>query len=354
MGEVFIISERGKLSKREECFVLTKCDKSEIVIRPFQVSQLILIGKISLTAEALRFLFRIRLPVAFISPNGWYNGRLEYSGGKNIFLHQKQFQLIANPSQNCQLAKSFVIGKIKNQLTMLQRIKRKTNSEQELSIYARDLKKILNKIETTQDLASLRGLEGGASRAYFHVFDLNINPSWAQFKKRTRNPPQTNVNAVLSFLYSLLQNKVHCALEVQGLNVMASHLHEFHYGKNTLVFDMMEEFRTVLADSVCFNLFNQGILKKDDFETKIFSTQDDDFPLDEEILEENVTSKKGVVLKRKGLEKCIIAFKKKLESQVLYDDERKMSFEKIIIEQAIKYKEFILEKREEYLPFKLK
>ena len=137
------------------------------------------------------------------------------------------------------------------------------------------VKNLLSDSERTESVDSLRGYEGSAARKYFEVFGYNLQPDWADFKKRSKNPPRSNVNAVLSFLYTLLSYRIESALESTGLDICAGNLHAVNYGRNALVFDLIEEFRSPIADSLCCSLFNLGTLKEDDFEEVVFGETDD-------------------------------------------------------------------------------
>ena len=61
------------------------------------------------------------------------------------------------------------------------------------------------------------------------------------FEKRSKHPPKTNVNAVLSFLYYLLSEEVEFAIQSEGLDCNAGTLHEIQQGRKSLVYDLMED-----------------------------------------------------------------------------------------------------------------
>ncbi|HZK19570.1 MAG TPA: CRISPR-associated endonuclease Cas1, partial [Treponemataceae bacterium] len=195
------------------------------------------------------------------------------------------------------------------------------------------------------------------------VFKYNISPDWAVFGGRSKNPPKSNVNAVLSFLYTLLMYRITSALESQGLDTMAGVLHVINYGRASLVFDLMEEFRTPVADSICCSLFNLKVLKQDDFEEKNFSPSDENFPLDtcdnEEARNENAMlaskSETGILLTQNGLKKVIKQFEDKMNSQLYYEPlAKKISYQRIMIEQGKIYKRVILGEEKNYTPFSFK
>lgn len=367
MAEIYILSDYGKLTKRDETIVLVQNDGTSTILFPFRTEHLVLMGKISISADALRLLTKYKISTTFLSSNGKFNGKLTFGDSKNIFLRQKQFHVLDNPQKSLEIAKGIVLGKIRNEISFMQRIKRKNNVDDEkIKKAISDVKNTLTYAEKTENIEKLRGFEGIAARKYFEVFAFNIQCDWAEFKKRSRNPPKSNVNAVLSFLYTLLSYRVESAIESQGLDVCCGNLHAVNYGKSALVFDLMEEFRSPVCDSVCCSLFNLGTLSEDDFEQKDFSSDSDDFPLDEVSDDENdFASKKnildsvekqvGVLLTKVGLKKVITAFEAKMNSMILYQPaSQKLSYAKIIYQQVLHYKRVISGEETEYKAYYFK
>ena len=117
-------------------------------------------------------------------------------------------------------------------------------------------------------LDSLRGVEGDAARAYFGVFDhfiVNKNKGF-KFNERNRRPPLDPVNCLLSFFYTLLLHDVRSALESVGLDSAVGYLHRDRPGRPGLALDMMEEFRSVIADHLVLSLINRGQVSRKDFD----------------------------------------------------------------------------------------
>lgn len=346
MAAIYMLSDYGKLGKKDETLVFCQPDGNVTILFPYKTEHLILMGNISISGDALRLLAKYKIPTTILSSNGMFNGRLTFGESKNVFLRQKQYAILSNEKQSLEIAKSIVIGKIKNQLSFVQRIKRKSEdklADKKIVLEVCKLKSFLVDCENTDNIEKLRGLEGISARSYFSVFGLNILPEWADFPCRSKNPPRTNVNAVLSFLYTLLMYRVEGAIVSQGLDCCCGNLHALNYGKSALVFDLMEEFRVPIADTVCCSLFNLGTLKEDDFEEVDFSNEDVDYPLESEFTDvEKTEVNKGVLLTKNGLKKVIEAFEEKINSSVFYPPaEQKKSYIRIIYEQAAHYKRVV-------------
>ena len=130
------------------------------------------------------------------------------------------------------------------------------------------IRDILPQVMEAGSLDSLRGLEGAAASVYFEVFDDMILRSKETFYYRGRNrrPPLDNVNALLSFAYSLLANDCAAALEAVGLDAYVGFLHRDRPGRTSLALDLMEELRPCLADRFVLSLINNRVLHAGDFE----------------------------------------------------------------------------------------
>ncbi|MCX7786405.1 MAG: CRISPR-associated endonuclease Cas1 [Spirochaetes bacterium] len=363
MATIYIVSENGKLQKKGDTLQLTHHDGTISTIFPFKTEQLVILGSVEITGGALRTLMRHGIETIFLSSNGKFQGKLVFQEHKNVFLRQKQFRLLDSHDFRSAISQAIVEGKLKNQLSFMQRITRRDEKRSFLNQVIENMKRNIQKVSETKDLASLRGLEGIGAKYFFSVFRENIIPEWAVFNGRSMNPPEDNVNAVLSFLYTLILNRVDASIEEEGLDPYVGYYHELDYGKRTLAFDLMEEYRTPLADTLCCALFNLGVLSQDDFREVVFSSESEEFPLATEISpstegeEQPVVyqEKKGVLLTKEGLKKVIAQFEKKLETQLFYTPLSKhLSYKRIIREQVRHFRRVLAGEEREYKPLVMK
>jgi len=155
-----------------------------------------------------------------------------------------------------------VLGKVANSRTVIDRARRDHAllvDGPALRGASDYLKGTLPSIQGAKTVESLRGLEGNAAKRYFGVFgQLVLHQREAfSFETRTRRPPQDNINALLSFLYTLLTYEVASALETVGLDPYVGYLHSDRPGRPSLALDMMEELRSVCADRLVLSLINR-------------------------------------------------------------------------------------------------
>lgn len=243
-------------------------DKGKAVsdARLLDTSQLNLFGNVQLSAQALRELAAREIPVLHLTYGGWLAAVTTPPPHKNIELRRRQFAAASDPAKCLHLACSFVSGKIRNSRTLLRR-------------NARDLPGGLlyrlafwrKRAERETSLESLLGVEGTAARDYFSNFALMFKtgggerPTAFDFNTRNRRPPRDPVNALLSFLYSMLAKEILVALIGVGFDPYQGFYHQPRYGRPALALDVMEEFRPLVADSVVIGLINNGEVRPSDF-----------------------------------------------------------------------------------------
>jgi CRISP-associated protein Cas1 len=363
MPSIYLTSN-GKLSKKGETLQFYHHEGTVSTIFPYKTEQLVVLGNMTISSGALQLLMKYHIETVFLNKNGLFNGKLEFQENKNVFLRKKQFLLSDNHDFCMRFAKSVALGKVQNQLTFVRRIGRKKGSRQvvnydKLQEVTQRIERLLKKIPEAESVNTLRGYEGTAARFYFSIFRQNIVQDWAEFKGRSMNPPEDNVNAVLSFIYTLLFYRIDSAITAAGLDPYVGIFHSINYGKHALAFDLMEEFRVVIGDMLTCALFNLGVLKEDDFLRVVFSKKSSDYPI--EITDEDdgvigsADEKSGVLLTKEGIRKVVGQFEKKLDSNVLYEPlGRQLSYRSIIKEQAKHFKRTITGEEEGYRTLVLK
>jgi CRISPR-associated protein Cas1 len=127
----------------------------------------------------------------------------------------------------------------------------------------------LQELEQVGSVDELRGMEGEAANRYFDVFDHLIasQKNTFHFTGRNRRPPMDNVNALLSFVYTLLTHDANSALESVGLDPQVGYLHAERPGRPSLALDLIEEFRAFIGDRLALSLINLKQLQANDFKT---------------------------------------------------------------------------------------
>lgn len=158
------------------------------------------------------------------------------------------------------IARDIVAAKIQAQKQVLQRQQRNHGIQQSLTEQITALNNILNTLKVTKDIDKIRGYEGDAAARYFSVFDklLSESAQGFSFSGRVRRPPTDPINALLSFLYSVLGNDISAALQGVGLDPQVGFLHCERPGRDSLALDLLEEFRAFIADRLYCHLLTES------------------------------------------------------------------------------------------------
>ena len=234
------------------------------------VGSLVCFGNVKLSTPLMHRLADDGIGLVLLDANGRFKARLEGPVSGNVLLRQAQHACSAKPAFALGIARCCVAGKIKNARQVLQRGAREAKDPTEAAKLARvadDLAASLRALPTATDLDTLRGVEGEAARQYFSGLNLIIRPEAReafQMDGRSRRPPRDRVNALLSFLYSMLMNDCRSATEAAGLDPQVGFLHALRPGRAALALDLMEEFRAI-ADRVALTLINRNQINAGDF-----------------------------------------------------------------------------------------
>lgn len=209
--------------------------------------------------------------ICFCTPRGKFLARAGGISRGNVLLRRTQYRCADDPRESTIVARTMIYGKAYNSLWSMERTRRDHKlriNDAEFEEACATHRTILPRILEVTDLESLRGLEGAAANAYFGVFDQMILRQKEDFffRERTRRPPLDNINAMLSFSYSLLANDCASALESVGLDAYVGFLHRDRPGRTSLALDLMEELRPCFADRFVLTMVNNRVLSATDFE----------------------------------------------------------------------------------------
>ena len=210
------------------------------------------------------------ISLTFFTMNGRFLARVIGESKGNVVLRKKQYLVSEDEMLSARIARNFILAKIYNHKWIIERMTRDYALRIDVARFkdtSKQLSSLLLDVRDCENLERLRGLEGQAAICYNRVFDFMIlhQKESFSFRARSRRPPLDNVNAMLSFAYSLLANDVAAALEGVGLDAYVGFLHRDRPGRASLALDVMEELRGVFADRFVLSLINKKIVSKEDF-----------------------------------------------------------------------------------------
>lgn len=262
---LYVQEQGATVGRRDERLVVTLERETLREVRFLDLAQVVLFGRIQITSQAVQALCEREIPITYLSQGGWFYGMTTGLGHKNIELRMAQHRA-ADGGSALAVARSMVSGKIQNQRTILRRNldDRDVRLLGRLAVHARQARH-------AELVGSLLGLEGMSAQLYFGAFHRLFRGAgaWAgevfREQGRNRRPPGDEVNAVLSFLYAVLTKECAVVAQAVGFDVYRGLYHSAKYGRPAMALDLCEEFRPLIADSVCLSLFNQGELGRGDF-----------------------------------------------------------------------------------------
>ncbi len=265
LGVVYISEPGSRLGKSGYEITITAKDGTMNGIPLKDVSHISLFGNVQISTQLIHDCMRTGITVSYLDSSGRLVGMNHNLITKNVTVRREQFRKFETESTKIDLARFVVRAKILNQRTLLRRNAQGLDKEvlKDLADYAR-------RAEQATSLESLLGIEGIAAKNYINAFPSmlkvkDVPPGEILMKGRNRRPPKDPVNALLSLGYSLLERDMYVALATVGLDPLLGFYHRIEVGRPSLVLDMMEPFRSIVADSVAVRTLNTGEIAWSDF-----------------------------------------------------------------------------------------
>lgn len=274
LNTLYITSPDTYLSLDGENIVVLKEHKEVIRIPLHNLEGLVMFGYQGISPALMGKCVNENIALSFVKPSGRFLARVVGQVSGNVTLRKTQYRISDDLKQSNQIARNMVLGKVFNSRWVIERATRDYALRLDVNKLKRvthDLVNSLQLIKECENLEQLRGYEGESATRYFSVFDDLILQQKADFYFRGRNkrPPQDNVNAMISFMYTILAHDVASALETVGLDPYVGFLHRDRPGRASLALDLMEELRAPYVDRFVISLINKrevntrGFVKKE-------------------------------------------------------------------------------------------
>ncbi len=272
LNTLYVTSPDSYLSRDGENVVIRIANKERFRVPVHNIEGIVCFGYMGASPQLMALCSERNVALSFLSEHGFFLGRVSGAVSGNVLLRRRQYRMADDKNISLQLAKICISGKLANCKTVLQRAVRdhagtinKTAFEEAVGILNNKIRQAFN----VSSLDILRGIEGESALVYFGVFDQLILANKEDFfmKGRNRRPPLDNVNALLSFVYTLLTHEVRAALESVGLDPCVGFLHTDRPGRPSLALDMIEEFRPYLADRFVLSIINRKQIEGKGFKT---------------------------------------------------------------------------------------
>ncbi len=261
LNTLFVTTQGAYIAKEGETVVVRVDGQTRLQIPVHAIGGIVCFGNVGCSPYLMGFCGEKGVAISFLSEHGRFQARVHGPVSGNVLLRREQYRWADDPVRSANMARSFIVAKIANCRTVLQRALRDHSEkidEESIRRTVTLLGRCLELCGYETDLEALRGIEGESAHAYFSVFDNLIvsQKDTFTFKDRNRRPPLDNVNCLLSFLYTLLTHDARSALESVGLDPAVGFLHRDRPGRPSLALDLIEEFRPFLADRLALSLIN--------------------------------------------------------------------------------------------------
>lgn len=273
LNTLYVTSEGAWLKKDGANIVMMLDGEERGRLPSHMLESLVCFGRALVSPPLMAYCCEQGIAISFFTPNGRFQARVEGPVSGNVLLRRAQYRATDDAATCAPIIRNLLIGKIHNQRAVARRQLRDRGRQLDdtdrkaLETTVRSLERISQRLLETHDAQILRGLEGEAAQRYFASFSALINsddPAFG-FSGRNRRPPRDRVNAVLSFVYTLLTHDCRSALEQTGLDAGVGFLHRDRPGRPSLALDLAEEFRPFIADRLTLTLINRRQLKARDF-----------------------------------------------------------------------------------------
>ena len=261
LNTLYVTTQGAYLRQEGECVVVEVERVEKLRLPVHTLGGLVCFGNVMCSPFLLGLCGERGVRVSFLSERGKFLARVEGPVSGNILLRREQYRRADAPEGSLAIVRNMVAAKIANSRTVLQRSLRdhpETDVDGATAHAVARLGHTLDTLALISDREVLRGIEGDAAKLYFSVFDRMVTAEKDAFymRERSRRPPLDKLNALLSFLYTLLAHDAEAACEGVGLDPQQGFFHVLRPGRPSLALDLMEEFRPVIADRLALSLIN--------------------------------------------------------------------------------------------------
>ena len=267
---ILYVQTQGMYLRREGETVVAEREREVVARIPIHtLAGIVCFGNVLCSPFLLELCGERGVHVSFLSEHGRFLARVEGPVSGNVLLRIAQMKAANDVMRAKDLAISFVAGKILNTRTVLLRRLRDHGSDSTCEQATKNLANLVRQLRLANNIDIVRGVEGEAAACYFEVFNTMLVAQRDDFaiSGRNRRPPRDPMNALLSFLYTLLAHDCSGALESIGLDPQIGFLHALRPGRISLALDLMEELRAPLVDRLALSLVNLQQLSRRWFKT---------------------------------------------------------------------------------------
>jgi len=275
MKKTYYLFNPGVLERKDNTLKFTpyEDDGNGEMLRPTQprylpvedVSELYVFGSLRANSALYNFLGQKDIAAHFFDYYENYTGSFMPRDGLlsgRMLLAQTAFY--QNKKKRVALAQKFIEGAAANMLKNMNYYDRRGKDLEPLIGRIADYEK---SIPTTTSVDELMGLEGNIRMTYYEAFDLILNDF--RMEGRSKQPPQNEVNALISFGNMMCYTQCLRAIHQTQLNPTISYLHTPGERRYSLCLDLSEIFKPVIVDRIIFKVLNKKEIQEKHFDKQL-------------------------------------------------------------------------------------
>jgi CRISPR-associated protein Cas1 len=217
LNTLYITKQESYLHKERETIVVKNGDDKLGQFPALTVGNILCFGQISVSPFLMGYCAEQGIGLSFYTEYGRFLARVQGKQSGNVLLRRAQYRWADDSLKSVAVARLMVSAKIANTRSILLRELRNHGENTVLALAVEKLAVSLRRVKNAVSVPELMGMEGDAAATYFSIFNELLRGSGFVFGGRVKRPPVDPVNALLSFVYSLITQECVSALQELGL-----------------------------------------------------------------------------------------------------------------------------------------
>ncbi len=265
LNTLYISRQESYVHKERETIVIKNGSEKLGQFPVLTIGNIICFGQISVSPFLMGYCAEQGVGLAFYTQYGRFLARMQGKQTGNVLLRREQYRWADDKIKSLSIARTIIAAKLANSRAILMRETRNHGENNCIKKVVNHLAGSLDRVSAAQSIPEVIGIEGDAASEYFSVFNQLLHDKNFQFTGRFRRPPTDPINALLSFVYSLITQECVSALQGVGLDPFVGFIHQDRSGRASLALDLLEEFRASWADRFVLTLINRKQVQANDF-----------------------------------------------------------------------------------------
>jgi CRISP-associated protein Cas1 len=270
MKKTYYLFNPGRLSRKDNTLKFVPVDEDGNEQQPKYlpveaIEDMYVFGSLDANSSLYNFLGKNDIPVHFFDYYENYSGSFMPRDGLlsgRMLLAQTNYY--TNRQKRIVIARKFIDGASFN---MVKNLKYYNNRGKYLEPLIEIIEEYRGKIDQMNEVEELMGLEGNIRQRYYDAFNLIINNF--EMGNRTKQPPQNEVNALISFGNMMCYSQCLRAIHQTQINPTISYLHTPGERRYSLALDIAEVFKPLLVDRAIFKVLNKKEIQEKHFDKKL-------------------------------------------------------------------------------------